>query len=195
MCMLAARCARGNRAFLLAWTLLVLAVGLVLLGSAGCGRAQDETRSAVPSHTESTKAAFIIAADGVCARHLGNVLAWLDTRQTGGVWQQRAAQNAGISRIIAGTITHLQRLGPAPGPVADAFAGYVKTLKARAALYRLTSIADQRHDPSFAARLQQRVVQIKVIGDRDAYRYGLHICGFATRAIAPPAQNGGSIRD
>lgn len=176
-------------------TLVLLAVGWVLFALAGCGQAHDKHRAAVGPHTNSTKAEFILAADEICTRHLGTALAWLGKRPTGSVWQQRAIQDEGIYRIIAATITRLQGLGSPPGPMADAFTGYVKTLKARAVLYRLISIADQRHDPSSAARLQQRVVQIDLIGDRDADRYGLRICGSGPRDIAPPVQKPGSIQD
>jgi hypothetical protein len=33
--------------------------------------------------------------------------------------------------------------------------------------------------------LQRRVDQIKPIGDRDAHRYGLHVCGTGPGDIAP----------
>jgi hypothetical protein len=175
--------------------LVLLTVGLVLLGLAGCGQGRHENSSTVAGHADTSKAGFIVAADRICVRHLGAVLAWLETPQTGSAWQQRATEDEGIYRIIASTITRLQGLGPPPGPTAEAFADYVKTLEARAVLYRLTSIADQRRDRPFAARLQQRVVQIDTIGDRDAHRYGLVICGSGSRANAPPGEQGGSIRD
>jgi hypothetical protein len=174
--------------------LVVLAIGLVLLGLAGCGQGRDENGSKAAAHTYSSKAGFIVAADRICARHLGTVLAWLETPQAGSVWQRRATEDEGIYRILSATITRLRRLGSPPGPTAEAFADYTKTLMARAVLYRLTSMADQRRDESFAARLQQRVVQIDTIGDRDAHRYGLLICGSGPRAIAPPAEQAGSIR-
>jgi hypothetical protein len=173
----------------------LLAVGLVLLGLAGCGQGRDKSTSRVPAHIESSKAGFIVAADRICAHHLDTVLAWLETPQTGSAWHQRATEDQGIYRIVAATITRLQGLGSPPGPTAEAFADYVKTLKARAVLYRLTSMADQRRDRSFAARLQQRVVQIDMIGDRDAHRYGLLICGSGPRDIAPPVEQAGPIRD
>jgi hypothetical protein len=178
-----------------AQALVLLAVSSVLLGLAGCGQARDEHSSVSPARVDPAKAGFIVAADQVCARHLDTILAWLEKPQTGSLWQQSAAQNEGIYRIMAATITRLQGLGSPPGPTADAFAGYLKTLKARAVLYRLTSMADQRRDRSFAARLQQRVDQIDTIGDRDASRYGLRICGSGAREIAPPVEPDGSIRD
>lgn len=169
-------------------TLVLLAVGVVLLGLAGCGQERDPNSSTAAGHTDSSKAGFIVAADRICDRHLDAVLAWLETPQTGGVWQRRAAEDEGIYRIIVATISRLEGLGSPPGPTAEAFAGYVNTLKARAVLYRLTSMADQRRDQSFAARLQQRVVQIDTIGDRDAHSYGLLICGSGPRDIAPPVE-------
>lgn len=175
--------------------LVLLAVGSILLGLAGCGQARHENSSPTVTRTGPGKAAFIVAADQVCARHLDTVMAWLEKPQTGSMLQQRATQDEGIYRIIAATITRLQELGSPPGPTANSFAGYLKTLEARAVLYRLTSMADQRRDRSFAARLQQRVDQIDVIGDRDAYRYGLRICGSGPRAIAPPVGQGGSVRE
>lgn len=174
---------------------VLLAVGSVLLGLADCGQGHDENNSATAARTDSAKAAYIVAADRVCARHLDTILAWLEKPQTGNAWQQRATQNEGIYRIMAATITRLEDLGSPPGPTAEAFAGYMKTLKARAVLYRLTGMADQRRDRSFAARLQQRVGEIDMIGDRDAHRYGLRICGSGLRDIAPPAQQPGPIRD
>jgi hypothetical protein len=162
---------------------------------AGCGQGRKEHGSVLAARADPAKAVFIVAADQVCARHLDTVLAWLEKPQTGNVWQQRATQNGGIYRIMATTITRLQGLGSPPGPTAEAFAGYLKTLEARAVLYRLTSMADQGRDRSFAARLQQRVLQIDMIGDRDAYRYGLRICGSGPRNIAPPVEQAGSIPD
>jgi len=173
----------------------LLAVGLSLLGLVGCGQGRDENRSAKAAHTARAKAGFIVAADRICARHLDTMLAWLEKRQAGSVWQQRAAQNEGIYRIIAATVTRLETLGPAPGSTGEAFAGYLKTLKARAVVYRLTGMADVRRDRSYAARLQRRVAQIDTIGDRDAHRYGLKICGAGTRQIAPPQDQARSIRD
>lgn len=174
---------------------VLLAVGLALLGVAGCGQVRDRNQSAMVTHTAAAKAGLIVAADRICARHLDTVLAWLEKPQTGDVWHQRASQNEGISRIIAATITRLQRLGPPPGPRAEAFAAYLKTLKARAVLYRLIAIADLQRDRSFAALLQRRAVQIDTIGDRDARRYGLRTCGAGSRDIAPPVDRTGSIQD
>ena len=174
--------------------LVLLAVGSVLLGLGGCGQGHENS-SATAARTDPAKAGFIIAADQVCARHLDTILAWLENPQTGDVWKQRATQSEGIYRIMTATIARLQRLGSPPGPTADAFAGYLKTLQARAVLYRLTSTAEQERDQSFAARLQQRVVDLDVIGDREAHHYGLRICGSGLRDIAPPAQQAGSVRD
>jgi hypothetical protein len=139
----------------------------------------------VTAHNASAKAGFIVAADRICVRHLQTILAWLEKPQTGDMWQRRAAQNEGTYRIIAATISRLQTLGPPPGPASGAFAGYLTTLKARAALYRLTGIADGHRDGSTAALLQRRVDQIKPIGDRDAHHYGLHVCGTGPGDIAP----------
>ena len=175
--------------------LVPVAVALALLGLGGCGQSRGENNSATAARTDSAKARFIVAADRVCSRHLDTILAWLERPQPGDVWHQQAAQNEGIYRIVAATTTRLQGLGSPPGPTAEAFAGYLQSLKARAVLYRLTSIADQRRDRSFAARLQQRVDETDVIGDREAHRYGLRICGAGPRDIAPPVEQGGSLRD
>jgi hypothetical protein len=175
--------------------LVLLAVGSVLLGLVGCGQGRHENSSSTVARTDPGKAAFIVAADQVCVCHLDTVMAWLEKPQTGSMWQQRATQDEGIYRIMTATIARLQELGSPPGPTAKAFAGYLETLEARAVLYRLTSMADQRRDGSFAARLQQRVDQIDVIGDRDAHRYGLRICGSGPRDIAPPVDQAGFIRE
>jgi hypothetical protein len=75
------------------------------------------------------------------------------------------------------SIASLEGLGPAPNPGREAFTGYVKTMKARAALYRLTSVAFQHHDTVTALGFEKRVGEIDSQGDAYAHSYGLHICG------------------
>jgi hypothetical protein len=158
-------------------TPVVAMVVSLLLTLAGCGQVRDQNGPAKTALTDSAKAGFTVAADRICGEHLETVLVWLGRPLSGPGWHQRAAQDEGIYRIIGITIQRLDTLGPPPGPAAGAFAGYVKTLKARAALYRLASIAELRRDRLFAVKLQRRVGQIDGIGDRDAHRYGLRICG------------------
>jgi hypothetical protein len=112
------------------------------------------------------------------------MLAWLRQPHTGHAWQRRAAQDEGTYRIIDNTIQHLEALGPPPGPTAAAFAHYLKSLKARAALYRLTGMADRQRDNLDAAWFQHRVDQIDNLGDQNAHRYGLHICGATPGELA-----------
>jgi hypothetical protein len=165
-------------------TPVVLVVVSVLLALAGCGQVRHHNGSAQAALTDSAKAAFTVAADRICAQHLETVLAWLGRPLSGAGWQQRATQDEGIYRIIGTTIQRLETLGPPPGPAAGAFAGYVETLNARAALYRLTSMAELRRDRPFAVRLQRRISLIDGIGDRDAHRYGLRICGASPGDLA-----------
>jgi hypothetical protein len=162
-----------------------------MLALAGCGQMRDQIRPGAATPTDSSKARFTFTADRICARHLETVLAWLEQPRTGDSWQRRAAQDQGIYRIMRHTIQRLETLGPPPGPTAGAFAEYVKTLKARAALYRLTSMAELQRDRLIAVRLQRRVDQIDSVGDHDAHRYGLRICGASPRDLpkAPSVQD------
>jgi hypothetical protein len=149
---------------------------LVLLAMAACGAVRDESGSPKPD--------FVLAADRICDAHLKNMLSWLEQRHGGQQWLRLAVQHEGTYGIIAHTIHRLESLGLAPGPNANAFAGYVKTLKARAALYRLASMAEVLRDSPFARRLQQRLEQVDALGDGYARRYGLRICGASLRDLA-----------
>jgi hypothetical protein len=174
---------------------VVLVVVLMLLAFAGCGQVRDQNGSARAVLAHPAKASFVIAADRICAGHLETVLAWLEQARTGDGWQERATRDDGIYRIMADTIQRLEMLGPPPGPIAGAFAGYVATLKARAALYRLTGMAELRRDRLFAMRLQRRVDQIDGVGDRDGHRYGLRICGAGPRDLAKAPGEAGAVGD
>jgi hypothetical protein len=158
-------------------TAALVGLTLGLFAIAGCGQERDAHGTARAAATSSVKAQFTLAADRICTAHLETMLAWLRQPHTGNAWQRRAAQDEGTYRIIDNTIQRLEALGSAPGPTAAAFARYLKTLKARAALYLLTGMADLQRDNRYAARLQHRVEQIDNLGDQDAHRYGLHICG------------------
>jgi hypothetical protein len=142
---------------------------VLVLGVLGCGKTGADNSGA--------KGRFVSAADQVCAKHLRAVMTFLGQSEPGSLPQQDAAQDEGIYQIMAGSIQRLEGLGPAPGPHGEAFAGYVKTLKARASLYRLTSIAFLKQDTVFALRLENRITDIDHQGDRFAHRYGLRICG------------------
>lgn len=168
---------------------------LLLVAMAGCGQVREDNGSAKADVTKSVKAAFTIAADRICAAHLENVLAWLGQPRAGDRWQQRATRDEGIYLIMGNTIQRLDALGEPHGPTAAAFTGYIKTLKARAALYRLTSMADLHRDKPYAARLQHRVDQIDGAGDHDAHQYGLRICGTGPRDLAKGFEPTGSTRD
>jgi hypothetical protein len=167
---------------------LVLATFAVLLVLAGCGGTGAQSTSGEASF--AARASFVVAADRICATHLQNVLAWLEQPRSGKVWQQQAATNEGIYRILGHTIQRLEALGPPPAPHAEAFAGYLNTLKARAVVYQLASRANRRRDMSFASQLQHRLSAIDDIGDRDAHRYGQRVCGAGLpdldKAFAPP---------
>jgi len=148
---------------------LAILCGLVL-GVVGCGKTGGGDGGTV-------KGQFVTAADQVCANHLRSVMAFLDQPQPGASWQQQATQDEGIYQIMAGSIGRLEGLGPAPEPRGASFAGYVKTLKARASLYRLTSIAFLHRNTVFALQLEDRIAHIDTQGDRFAHDYGLRICG------------------
>lgn len=154
----------------------LVGVTLALLALAGCGQDRD-SKHGTSARPRAVKSEFALAADRICTAHLETMLEWLRQPHTGNAWQRQAAQDEGTYRIMDNTIQRLEALGAAPGPTAGAFAQYIKTLKARAALYRLTGIADLQGDNLDAARFQHRLAQIDNLGDRDAHRYGLHICG------------------
>jgi hypothetical protein len=143
--------------------------GLAVLAVAGCGRSHSDGASA--------KGSFVSAADRVCATHLKMVMDWMTQPRGGDLWQQQSAWDRGIYEITSNTIARLQSLGQAPDPHASAFDGYVGTLKARASLYMLMRIANDRHEGVVALRFQRRIYEIDALGDRRAHRYGLQICG------------------
>jgi hypothetical protein len=149
----------------------------LLLALGGCGGAKDGD-GGVAKH------AFIKGADEVCTAHVSAVMSWLNQPQTGASWQQNARQDEGIYEIIDGSIKRLQSLGPPPGPRGEAFAGYVGTLKARAALYRLISVAFLNRDTVFALRLESRIGRIDAQGDQYAHTYGLRVCGTGLKDVA-----------
>jgi hypothetical protein len=149
---------------------------LTLLALAGCGQ-EGEANHGATVRPSAVKSEFTRAADRICTGHLETMLGWLRHRHTGDAWQRRAEQDEGTYRIIDDTIQQLEELGAPPGPTAAAFAGYLKTLKARAALYHLTGMANLQRDNLAAARFQHRVDQIDDVGNQDAHRYGLRICG------------------
>src|SRR5215467_13516285 len=95
----------------------------LMLAVVGCGK--------VGGADNSEKGMFVTAADQVCAAHVRAVMSWLDQPAAGAAWQQQATQDEGIYEIMDRSIQRLDGLGPAPGPRGDAFADYVKTLKAR----------------------------------------------------------------
>ena len=116
---------------------------------------------------------------------------WLVTPQAGAPWQQQAAQDEGLYEIIDRSIQRLEALGPPPEPRAAAFGGYVKTMKARASLYRLTSIAFLKRDTVFALQLENRITQIDGQGDQYAHTYGLRVCGSGLRDLAKAFDDAG----
>jgi hypothetical protein len=132
-------------------------------------------------HRSGVKEQFVNSADQICADHLSAVLDWLGQPRTGSSYRRLATQDEGIFRIMSASIGRLEQLGPAPGPAGDAFGGYVKTLKARASLYRLAGVAELHRDALFAAQMQRRVDQIDTLGDGYAHSYGLRICGIGAR--------------
>lgn len=120
----------------------------------------------------------------VCAAHVRAVMSWLVQPQQGPSWQQDATQDEGLYEIIDASIRRLESLGPPPDPRGDAFDGYLSTLKARAALYRLTSVAFLKRDTVFALRLEGRIGQIDSRGDHYAHTYGLRVCGTGLKDVA-----------
>lgn len=145
------------------------ALALALGGCGGGGGSKSSTNPA--------KSGFIVGADDVCTMHLRAMMSWLNQPETGPDWRQQAVQDEGVYEIMSRSIHSLEALGPAPGPGVDSFAGYVKTLKARAALFRLTSVAFQHRDTVSALGFERRVKQIDAQGDRYAHSYGLRVCG------------------
>ena len=173
----------GNRVWLPGLALLCALV----LAVVGCGKSGSDGGG--------VKGQFVTSADEVCATHFRAVMTLLGQSQPGPLWEQNAAEDEGIYQILGSSIQSLEGLGAAPGPRGEAFAGYVKTLKARASLYRLTSTAFLNRDTVFALRLENRITDIDAQGDRFAHRYGLRICGTGahdvTRAFDAAGWNDG----
>jgi hypothetical protein len=163
--------------------LALVALCALSLAVGGCGSARHSGGSA--------KGAFVAGADEVCAAHVRAVMSWLNQPQSGALWQQQATKDEGLYEIIDRSIKSLEALGPAPDPRGDAFGGYVSTLKARAALYRLTSVAFQKRDTVFALRLENRITAIDAQGDHYAHTYGLRICGTGLHDLAKAFNDAG----
>jgi hypothetical protein len=142
---------------------------------AGCGGGHAK------SGTANAKNRFVNSADQICAQHLEATLDFLARQKLTESWREQAARNEGIYEIIATSITRLEALGTAPDPQGDSFRYYVKTLKARASLYRIAGVADMHHDLVTAAQMEKRVGEIDSVGDGYAQRYGLRICGIGAK--------------
>jgi hypothetical protein len=155
----------------------------LLLALGGCGGAKDGGGPA--------KRAFVAGADNVCKAHVRAVMNWLVQPQEGPSWQQNARQDEGLYEIIDASIQRLESLGPAPDPHGEAFNGYMGTLKARASLYRLTSVAFLKRDTVFALRLENRIGQIDSQGDHFAHTYGLRVCGTGLKDVAKAFDDAG----
>jgi len=128
-----------------------------------------------------TKNRFVNSADQICAQHLEATLAFLGRQQVTDSFRSQAQRNEGIYQILATSIQRLEALGTAPDPAGDSFRSYVRTLKARASLYRIEGVADLHHDPVTAAQMERRVGEIDTLGDGYAQRYGLRICGIGAK--------------
>ncbi len=160
---------------------MLLAVGCALVVAlGGCAGSGGGAKSA----GNPAKAGFIKGADDVCTMHLRTMMSWLGQPQAGPNWRQQAVQDEGVFEIMNRSIHNLEALGTPPGPGGPAFTGYMKTLKARAALFRLTSVAFQHRDTTSALGFEQRVKEIDAQGDRYAHRYGLHVCGTGLPDVA-----------
>jgi hypothetical protein len=141
---------------------------------AGCSGAHRGSSS-------EAKNRFVNSADEICAQHLEATLAFLGRQTLSDSFRSEAERNEGIYQIIATSIQRLEALGTAPDPAGDSFRSYVKTLKARASLYRIEGVADLHHDPVTAAQMERRVGEIDTLGDGYAQRYGLRICGIGAK--------------
>jgi hypothetical protein len=160
---------------------IAVAACLAVIAVGGCRLTHTAGAGAGGS---AEKGNFVSAADRICANHLRTVLAWLGQPRSGNLSHQAAVTNQGIYDIISTTIGRLESLGQAPGPDAGAFDGYVGTLKARASLYMLLRIANDHRDGVTALRFQRRIDEIDTLGDRDAHRYGLRVCGTSGADVA-----------
>jgi len=132
----------------------------------------------------SAKGEFVAGADRVCASHVRAVMTVLNQPRAGAPSEQQAAQDEGIYEILDLSVHRMDALGSPPNPDGAAFYGYVRTLKARAALFRLTSVAFLNRDTLSALRFENRIRDIDVLGDRDAHSYGLRICGTGLADLA-----------
>jgi hypothetical protein len=160
--------------------LAALILVTVLSGCGGSGRAGS-----------GAKNQFAAAADGICADHLQNVMDLLSNEPALASSRQQASQLEATYQILTGTIGRLEGLGAAPGPQAAAFGEYVKTLKARASLYRLEEEAFLHRDTRTALGMQRRITQIDTEGDGAARRYGLRVCGLTPVEAAKALDLGG----
>jgi hypothetical protein len=133
------------------------------------------------SSTGEVKNHFVNSADQICAQHLEATLAFLGRQKLTASLRSQAVRNEGIYEIMATSIQRLEALGAAPDPHGDSFRSYVKTLKARASLYRIAGVADLHHDPVTAAQMERRVGEIDSVGDGYAQSYGLRICGIGAK--------------
>lgn len=156
---------------------------LLILG--GCGSTKDGGGPA--------KRAFVKGADEVCTDHARAVMTFLTQRQTGASWRQEANQDEGLYEIIDGSIKRLESLGEPPGPDDAAFDDYLSTMEARAALYRLTSVAFLNRDTVSALRFESRIKSVDAQGDRDAHTYGLRVCGTGLKDVAKAFDAAGLI--
>jgi hypothetical protein len=169
------------RAFHIRAAGLAAVISLAVLS--GCGGAK---------HAESgTKTRFAAAADGICADHLQQVMNLLNNEPPLASSSQQASEMEATFQIISGTIGRLEALGAAPNPRAESFGDYVKTLKARASLYRLEEEAVLHRDTRTALVMQRRILQIDNRGDGAARRYGLKVCGISPVDAAKALDLGG----
>jgi hypothetical protein len=151
-------------------------VAAVVLLLAGCSGGHSKSSAAADPKNQ-----FVNSADQICAQHLEATLDFLRRQKLSASFRVQAARNEGIYEIIATSIQRLEALGTAPDPQGDSFRSYVKTLKARASLYRIAGVADLHHDPVTAAQMERRVGEIDSVGDGYAQRYGLRICGIGAK--------------
>ena len=170
----------------------IRAAGLAALISlavlSGCGGAK---------HADGgPKTRFAAAADGICADHLQQVMDLLNSQPALATSRQQASEMEATFQIISGTVGRLEALGAAPDPHAESFGDYVKTLKARASLYRLEEEAVLHRDTRTALGMERRIIQVDTRGDGAARRYGLKVCGIspvdAARALDLGGGTGGA---
>jgi hypothetical protein len=149
-----------------------LATLAALLFASGCGGSK--------SADSDSKQRFAASADRICGDHLQSVIGLLSDEPPLLTAQQAASRSESTYQIINVTIGRLEALGDPPNPHGRDFREYLKTLRARAALYRLTEEAELHRDVATATRMQKRISQIDTVGDGAARRYGLRVCGIST---------------